>query len=383
MSVQTAAFFRETSAQDARSLTDGVRLTTPASSTPASSTPVQANQSEVIMPWMGFGTYRLGKGQAQEATFQALQCGYRSIDTAFIYGGETTERLVGKALRQALKEGVIKSREELFITTKHWRKYHGYDATLECLRLSLSRLDLEYVDLWLMHWPGPAYDTLARRKDVLENNPWHYATTSKEEMVSLRAETWRAMEDAYRKGLVRAIGVSNMSVEQLKSLKAKATIWPPAVNQVELHPLYPQTELREYCRQEGIRVQAYASLGGQDTGKTVWSKLLGVKVGSKGKLNLRLAGPVVEMAKQLNATPAQTLLRWGLERDCLLIPKTMCKERLLENAGTLNIVMSATQVEELQENLRFIVAEKNPDDDLESLTRLCWRSDPLRHLDFD
>ena len=187
----------------------------------------------VIMPWLGFGTYRLGKEQAKHAVAQALECGYRAIDSAFIYGGETTEKLVGEAVRDALERGVIHSRNEVFITTKHWRKYHGYEPTLQCLKLSLKRLQVDFVDLYLMHWPGPAWKTMHRKKEVVETDPWHYAVTESTEMVSVRAETWRAMEDAVKKGLCRAIGVSNMKVGHLEELKKTATLWPPAVNQVE------------------------------------------------------------------------------------------------------------------------------------------------------
>ena len=377
--------FQETSVTEARSLTDGVRLPSLVEMQ-QQNLKITKNQpalQPVVMPWVGFGTYRLGKEQAQQAILQAVQFGYRAIDTAFIYGGESTERKVGDALQEAIEKGILKSRQDVFITTKHWRKYHGYEPSLECLRLSLSRLKMNYVDLWLMHWPGPAYSTMARRKDVVTNDPWHYATTSQSEMTTVRAETWRAMEDAYRQGLVRAIGVSNMSVEQLKTLKQTATLWPPAVNQVELHPLYPQSELSEYCKKEGIILEAYASLGGQDAGKTVWSKLLGVKVGRKTRINLMLSEPVVELANELQTTPAQTLLRWGLERGCVVIPKTTSIDRLAENAGVLDVKMSSEQADRLEATLHSIVKESNPGEKVEELTRLCWRSDPLRHLDFD
>ncbi|EEC45901.1 predicted protein, partial [Phaeodactylum tricornutum CCAP 1055/1] len=271
----------------------------------------------VILPWVGFGTYKLGKTQAMSATLQALQQGYRGIDTAFIYGGETTERLVGQALNQAFQKGIVHSREEIFLTTKHWRKYHGYDLTMECLRLSLNRLDTSYLDLYLMHWPGPAWTTMCRNKDE-------------------RAETWRAMEDAYRQGLVRAIGVSNMTVQHLRKLKESASIWPPACNQVEVHPLYPQTDLLEYCQREGIVVQAYASLGGQDTGNIATSDLLH-------------AEPVLLLAKIHSVTPAQVLLRWGLEKQCAMIPKTTKVTRLRENAGALRFALSISEVEQLQQ----------------------------------
>jgi len=364
--------FRVTTARDARSLTDGVALHTPTTS----------RKDSVVMPWMGFGTYRLGKDVADEATYQALKAGYRSIDTAFIYGGETTERLVGNTIKKSLSDGTLPSRNDLFLTTKHWRKYHGYEPTKQCLKLSLKRLQLDYIDLWLMHWPGPAYSTMNRRKEV-EKDRWHYATTSKEDMKSVRAETWRAMEDLCREGLTRAIGVSNMSVDQLKALKKTATIWPPAVNQVELHPLHPQTELLGFCRAEGIIVEAYASLGGQDTGKAAWGRILGKRsLKSEEPLKLLTSQPVLDLAGELKASPAQVLLRYGLERNCIVIPKTTCTQRLEENAKAMCIDLSGKQADKLETELRDMARACNPNEDVDKVTRLCWRSDPLRHLDF-
>ena len=369
--------FRETSATDAESLVDGVRLITPATGGNNEDRPL------VILPWIGYGTYRLGEKQVLGATLEAIRCGYRSIDTAFIYGGEKTEGLVGQAIQKAIDEGIIQSRKEMFVTTKHWRKYHGYDASLQCLKLSLNRISMEYVDLWLMHWPGPAYSTMNRKKEDVEKDPFFYATSAAEEMADLRAETWRAMEDAYQQGLCRSIGVSNMSIKQLHKLKETAKIWPPAVNQVEMHPLHPQDELLEYCRQEGIVIQAYASLGGQDTGKQAFAQLLGAQVTKRQKCSLLDASLVTELASQLNATPAQILLRWSLQRNCVQIPKTTSKSRMLENAAALSISMTNEQVEALKDNLRSIVIKNNPDADIDEITRLCWRRDPLRHLDFE
>ena len=378
--------FQETTASVATSLTHGIRLYSP--------------HDNVIMPWIGYGTYRLGKDQAEKATLQAIQSGYRAIDTAFIYGGETTESLVGQAIQSAIQSGTIQSREDLFITTKHWRKYHGYEPTLECLRLSLERLQVDSIDLWLMHWPGPAWTTMNRRNDLVADDPWHYSTTSHKDMAHLRSETWRAMEDACRQGRVRAIGVSNMTVQHLKTLKQTATLWPPAVNQVELHPLYPQTELLEYCAKEGIVVQAYSSLGGQDTGKAKWKEMLGMngatseslkkskaKASSTAKLDLMHSAPVVELAQEINATAAQVLLRWALDQNCPVIPKTSSQERMMENAGAFTASrLSSDDVIRLRDSLLELVKSNNPttaSDNLESLTRLAWRRDPLRHLEFD
>jgi hypothetical protein len=133
--------FRVTTAQEARSLTDGVKL----------------KNTQVILPWVGYGTYKLGKSHSRECTLEALRKGYRCLDTAFIYAGETTELQVGMALQDAINENIIQ-REDVVVITKHWRKYHGYDNTMENLRLSLKRLQLDFIDLWLMHWPVSDYN---------------------------------------------------------------------------------------------------------------------------------------------------------------------------------------------------------------------------------
>ena len=206
------------------------------------------------MPWIGFGTYKLGEKEAKAATLQALQHGYRAIDTAFIYAGEKTEKQVGLALAASKL-----ARDDVFLTTKHWRKYHGYEPAKKCLALSLSRLGVTHVDLWLMHWPGPAWSTMNRRKDLIEaHGRWHYAAEGMDEgaMPALRAETWRAMEDALAEGKARAIGVSNFTVAHLETLKKTARVWPPAVNQVELHPYHSQAALRvlrQGHRRPGVR----------------------------------------------------------------------------------------------------------------------------------
>lgn len=320
------------------------------------------------------GTYKLGASNAKLATLSAMRKGYRMIDTAYIYAGEKCEPEVGKAIQAALSEGTLQSREQLFVTSKHWRKYHGYEATLGCLQRSLSRLQLEYVDLWLMHWPGPAWSTMNRRNDeIAEHGAWHYAVEGhgKDEIVALRAETWRGMEEAHRRGLARAIGVSNFTVAHLEALKRTATIWPPAVNQVECHPHYQQEELRAYCEKEGIVLQAYASLGGQDGSKAKWEALGG---------KLLEAPPVLAACSRhadAGATPAQVLLRWALQRGAAVVPKTASEARMEENARcvTGGFHLSDDEIAAID----ALSANANGPHE----GRLCWRTDPLRLLDFD
>jgi diketogulonate reductase-like aldo/keto reductase len=421
-SSNTLPFFRATpTANDATSLTDGVLLGPCRGYDDDSST---EKKDPVILPWVGFGTYKLGKDVAFQAVMTALECGYRCIDTAFIYGGETTEKLVGKAIQEAMETKILASRQQVFVVTKHWRKYHGYEETLKCLNMSLKRLEMDYVDLYLMHWPGPAWKTMNRRKDLIEaNGPWYYAADNMqaEEMAQRRSETWRAMEDSLKDGKCRSIGVSNFTVQHLKALKETARIWPPAVNQVEFHPLYPQPELLEYCRQEGIVLQAYASLGGQDTGKKQWSKL-GLEAGTEDDdagtttndsnvtrkkpkqkklkdtvVSLLSCHPVVALARKRDVTPAQILLRWALSQNCVVIPKSSSKARMMENAAILSFTLTRQEVSDITDCVQMGMRNsllgsedsstqanaKLSEEEITAVGRLCWRNDPLRHLGFD
>lgn len=392
-SSSSSSNFRQTRAVDARTLMDGILLTNDGSGGSSSSGSHYTSNS-VILPWMGYGTYKLGKQIVRQCTLDALRVGYRCIDTAFIYGGETTEVQVGLAIQDAITEGIIVQRSDLVVVTKQWRAYHGYDATMECLRLSLERLNLDYIDLWLMHWPGPPWRTMARRKDdITKHGNWHYAVQSREEMPHIRAETWRAMEDALKSGKVKAIGVCNFTIQHLEQLKRTSTI-KPAVNQVECHPLFPQTDLLQYCAKEGIVVQAYSSLGGQDAGKKFWQSLFppGSQKGkaTDGRKQIAVTAlldtpPVLDIASEVERTPAQVLLRWALEKNLALVPKTTPKERMLENARALEFRLSQNQVDRLDQQLQqaLLAAAKKEGKDVVSMARLCWRNDPLRDLQFD
>jgi diketogulonate reductase-like aldo/keto reductase len=337
------------SACDAQSLLDGVCLA-----------------EGVVMPWVGYGTYRLGKGKAYDSTLEALRVGYRCIDTAFIYANEQTEIQVGDAIKAAVRESIVKHRNDIFVITKQWRNYHGYENTLRCLNLSLERLQLDTIDLYLIHWPGPAYErSQSRGATTASDGPWASALITEQDMAHARAETWHAMEDSLMQGKVRAIGVSNFAVRHLERLKQTAKIWPPAVNQVECHPLYPNEELRHYCQKEGIVLQAYAALGGQDGTKAKWKELL------NGKTLLQCQ-TVLEISNDLGVSPAQVLLRYALQRNCAVTPKTTSIERMKENTRIFHFCLSSSHMDSL-------ARLKAPGD----TGRLCWRTDPLRLLDFD
>ena len=238
----------------------------------------------VEIPWLGLGVYQATPGPvAQAAVGQALQVGYRLIDTAKLYRNEAD---VGKAVRES---GV--PRDEIFVTTKLWNADHGHDAALRAFDHSLRELGLEYVDLYLIHWP----------------------------VAGARRETWRALETIYAQGKARAIGVSNYMVHHLTELLEGAKV-PPAVDQVEMNPFLPQRELQAYCRDHGIQLEAYSPL-------------------TKGH---RLSDPrLVSIGRKHNKTPAQILLRWCLQAGAVAIPKSVRPERIRENADLFDFSLDS------------------------------------------
>jgi diketogulonate reductase-like aldo/keto reductase len=219
----------------------------------------------------------------------ALAVGYRHIDTARIYGNE---RDVGLAVRES---GLPRS--DIFVTTKLWNDDQGYDSTLRACERSLEALGLEYVDLYLVHWPVPGR----------------------------RLESWRAMEKLLADGKCRAIGVSNFMEHHLEELLGRAKV-VPAVNQVEQHPFLYQQSLQRYCADKGIVVEAYSPL-------------------TKGT---RLGDPrVVEVARKYGKSPAQVLIRWCLEHDLVVIPKSVHEERIRENANVFDFSLSPEDLRRL------------------------------------
>ena len=244
----------------------------------------------VEMPYLGLGVYQARPGrEAESAVRHALEEGYRLIDTAKLYGNEAD---VGKAVRES---GI--PRDEIFVTTKLWNSDHGYDETLAACARSLRTLGLDYVDLYLIHWP----------------------------VEGRRRETWKAMEAIYSKGWARAIGVSNYMVHHLESLLETAEV-TPAVDQVEMHPFLPQREVRAFCREHGILPEAYSPL-------------------TKGRrLDDRR---VAAVARRHRKTPAQVLLRWGLQQGAAAIPKSVRPERIRENRDVFDFELDAEDLRAL------------------------------------
>jgi 2,5-diketo-D-gluconate reductase A len=230
----------------------------------------------VEMPQLGFGVWQVPDDEAERAVAVALETGYRSIDTAAIYGNEEG---TGRAIAAS---GV--PREDIFVTTKLWNADHGYDSTLRAFDTSLARLGLDHVDLYLIHWPTPARDKYV--------------------------DTYKAFEKLHADGRVRAIGVSNFEPEHLRRLIAETSVIP-AVDQIELHPHLQQHAAREYHAEQGIATEAWSPLGS-----------------GKGLLEVPA---IVAIAQKHGRSPAQVVLRWHLQLGNIVIPKSVTPSRIREN----------------------------------------------------
>ncbi|XP_019154714.1 PREDICTED: aldo-keto reductase family 4 member C9 [Ipomoea nil] len=264
--------------------------------------------SGYTMPVFGFGTYSAENDRetTEKAVQMALQMGYRHFDTAKIYGSEPW---LGNALRKAISKGVIE-REDIFVTSKLWSSDHT--DPLSALNQTLLRLGMEYVDLYLVHWP------VGLKK-------WaNYPVPNEEdfdEEFDMEA-TWRGMEKCLQMGLCKSIGVSNFSTAKILSLLNFATV-PPAVNQVEMHPMWRQRKLREVCGEHRIHVSAYSPLGGH---------------GNAWGTTAVLDNPIIQsIAFKHNATPAQVALKWGLSKGSSVIVKSFNSRRLKENIGAMDL----------------------------------------------
>ncbi|WP_334123878.1 aldo/keto reductase [Glutamicibacter sp.] len=259
----------------------------------------------VEMPQVGFGVFQVPNEETTAAVASALKAGYRSIDTAAIYGNEEG---VGKALAQS---GI--AREELFITSKIWIADMGYEATLEAFEASLQRLGLDYLDLFLIHWPAPEKD--------------------------LYVETWKALEKLYSEKKIRAIGVSNFQPEHLNKLIAEGTV-VPAVNQVELHPALQNREVIAANAEHGVVTEAWSPLaqGAMLTDETI-----------------------LAIAEAHKATAAQVILRWHLQQGRVIIPKSVTESRIIANLDLFGFELSDDELASIDALDRDGRTGPNPD----------------------
>lgn len=245
----------------------------------------------VEMPQLGYGVYKVPPQDTADLVTLALESGYRSIDTAALYGNESG---VGQAVRDATADGIGGlDREDVFVTTKIWNDSHGYRAALQAYEESLAQLQLDYVDLLLIHWPCPAKD--------------------------LYVETYQALESLYHQGRVRAIGVSNFEPDHLRRLLDETGV-VPAVNQVELHPYLQQTGLRDFHEAHGIRTEAWSPLG-------------------RGVV---LEDPTLQqLAAKHGTSVSQVVLRWHIQLGNIVIPKASSAGRIRQNFEVFDFALDA------------------------------------------
>ncbi|MCM0627065.1 aldo/keto reductase [Lysinibacillus sp. OL1_EC] len=255
------------------------------------------------MPLVGYGVFRVPEGDdLAEAVKTAIAKGYRSIDTAQVYRNEES---VGRGIRAAIEEGLV-TREELFITSKVWNDGLSYEETLAAYDSSLEKIGLDYLDLYLVHWPG------------IDQN---------------YIEVYKALEKIYQDGRVRSIGVSNFHVHHLESLLKETTV-VPVINQIEFHPHLIQEEVRAYCKDKGIQVEA-------------WSPLMNGSLLEEALIQ--------ELASKYGKTPAQIVLRYDVQHDVVTIPKTMTPARMAENLAVFDFTLTEqemTQLDAMNDGLR-------------------------------
>lgn len=259
------------------------------------------------IPGLGLGVFQIPDEDTPEVVKNGIINGYRLIDTAQIYGNE-----VGTGI--GIKEGLAAtglSREELFVTSKVWNNHLTYDETIKAFEETLNRLALDYLDLYLIHWPG---------KNAFK-------------------ESWQALEDLYAAGKIKAIGVSNFEIHHLEELLSFAKI-VPVVNQVELHPKLTQQPLRDFCEKHDIKIQA-------------WSPLMQGKILNESVVKV--------IAEKHQKTPAQIVLRWDIQQDILLVVKSVHEQRMQSNADIFDFALDTIDMERLNKLNEALRSGPDPD----------------------
>lgn len=271
------------------------------------------------LPLIGLGTWLSKPNEVYTAVIEAIKAGYRHIDCAYIYGNE---KEIGNALQFSFSTGLVQ-REEMFITSKLWNSDHAPERVEPAIRTTLNNLQLDYLDLYLMHWP-------------LAFKPGHEQAKSVDDLASLDEipleTTWKKMEELKNAGLIRHIGVSNFNIPKLKNLIEKSEI-KPEVNQVELHPYFQQDALVKFCQQNSLLVTAYSPLGSRHLIKNNGGIILDAKV--------------IEIARKHNCTEAQVILAWGMQRGTAVIPKSVNAQRIIENFGSIKVELDENDINEL------------------------------------
>ncbi|KAK8480811.1 hypothetical protein V6N13_005320 [Hibiscus sabdariffa] len=274
------------------------------------------------MPVIGMGTaaHPFDETVLKDAVLEAIKAGYRHFDTASLY---KSEKPLGEAMAEAIEAGLIKSRDELFVTSKLWCTDAHHDLVLPALKNSLRMLQLEYLDLYLIHWPLSA-----------KPGKIGFPVPKDEQLPMDFNSVWAAMEDCQRLGLTKSIGVSNFSCKKLENILSFATI-PPSVNQVEISPLWQQQKLRGFCKSKGVVLTAYSPLGAK-----------GTRWGTDEVMDNET---LKEIAKAHNKTVAQVCLRWAFEQGLTFVVKSFNKERMRENLQIFDWELTSDDYKQINE----------------------------------
>ena len=290
--------------------------------------------TENIIPQFGLGTWKSEPGQVKNAVKCALSLGYKHIDCAPIYGNEQE---VGEGLTESFAENIV-NRDDIFITSKLWNNRHYKNDVIPALKQTLKDLQLDYLDLYLIHWP------VAFKPGV--NFPEDASGLLSLSEVPL-IETWQGMEQAVNEGLVKNIGVSNFSIKKIDSILSNCKI-KPTMNQVECHPYLQQDELLTYCQNNDIALTAYSPLGSKDRPDFV----------KQQNEPILLENEVIKnIAEKHQVTTAQILIQWAIERGTIVIPKSVSPERIKQNFEAQNISLDTEDMEQiktLNRNYRYV-----------------------------
>lgn len=269
------------------------------------------------IPALGLGTWKSDLGQVAGSVKEAIKCGYRHIDCAYIYGNQ---KEIGQALAECFEEGLCK-REDLFITSKLWNDSHDPKDVMLALQETLDELQLAYLDMYLIHWP------VCIKKNVNDDE------MTPDDVISLQdlpiSKTWEAMEKCVEAGKTRGIGVSNFSQKKIENLLQSARI-PPAINQIERHPYLAQPSLVDYCKNKGIHVTGYSPLGSMDRPASLRQE---------NEPIILEDFMIKDIAKKHGTTCAQVLLKWAIQTGTSVIPKSVKPHRIAENLASVDIVL--------------------------------------------
>lgn len=276
------------------------------------------------IPIFGLGTWKSQPNAVKNAVIEAVKAGYRHIDCAFVYGNENE---VGEALSELFKEGIVK-REDLFITSKLWNAFHSTNLVEPALKETLNLLKLDYVDLYLIHWPF-GYAEGEGNFPVDDDNKTKLSDVD-------YLDTWKGMEGVKKAGLAKSIGVSNFNREQIERILGNCEI-PPSMNQIECHPYLTQNKLIEFCKSNNIAITAYSPLGSPDR---PWAKA--------GEPSLMEDPKIKTIADNHKKTPAQVLIRFQIDRGVVVIPKSVTKDRIISNMQVFDFQLTPDEIKEIE-----------------------------------